>query len=315
MTNLGCAYIRFTWNKQGEEKVVNLDIIKPHQINEIENGFEYILEYSKEEDLLEIHEVGQVTFALQNKKTKKKHYLSDDELVNISLRLGNIIENYVTNLEFPTVIKLSNFKRHPQTTEPIGDLWMCEQLVDELYKSLGKETRQFDVCQDKVVYNELMFSKSSSGGMTMNTDNDVYLGGEFGDTQDPIQQIPMDAKVGEFNEKYLNALERLLNACGYNASSFDIGVQNSNASGEALSIREGRSISTIEEKKRQWEIYLEVICTIILKIKGKDAKFDIAFVEQGIDPVEAKNTLFALYDRGAISGDDLKDGLIKLGLV
>lgn len=309
MSALGSAYIRFSWQDKSN---IQLEVFKPSQIKEKKDGFEYEFKMEKY-SIIEKHTTGQVEFFYKSEKTTRK--FSEQEKINL-LTLGFDVEDYVTNLSFPTIIKLSNNNRHPKTNQAIGDLWMCEQLIDELYQCSGCETRMFKMGQDKFVYNELFFSKTTSGNMFLNTNNDVFIGGQFGDLASPITQVSLDPKVSLYDEKYNIALARLLSVAGYSPTSFDLSTNvGANASSQAIEVRESKSISMIKNKKENWKRYIDVMMSMILEIEGKSIDYEIAFIEQGVSPVELKNTLFGLYDRMVINGDELKQALLEIGLL
>lgn len=301
ISSLGYCYVRLTW----VDRVVSLDVYYPHQVEQKGNSYLIRQSISKTEYLVEEHSIGEVRF--YKEKNNKLIALTENE------RALYGVYDYQTGLETQTILRFDNFRKDGITGAPIGDLWYSEGLVDEVYNILGKENRALELSQTKYIVNELMLSKGSSGRQYFDNNQDVYSLGAMSDDVKPVQELLFDSKSEEFCSKYSEALSRVLSSAGYNAVSFGLS-KDDYSSGVALSIREKRTISTINNKKQSWLINLNSLMNLVVAIWNEpNVEFTIGIPSEAIDPSQLFNNLKELYQMGVLTTEQFTDQIVKMG--
>lgn len=297
LTCLGSAFLWF-YIKNDE---FYFKVFKPHEIQIINESTVKILH----EHYNEIHtflETGKTVVTFHNPKTSRQ--LEEKELNMFGL------EEY--NTDFKTIIYVKNNKKN-HMRQPMGDLFNLEQSIDDIYNVLGKDARSAELAQDLYIFNDLMFEKDSYGNMTINKNNDVFMKGAMGEDK-YVEQVVFDSKMEEYRLKHNEALARVYSQAGYNPISFGItDLSGANESGEALKVRESRTIATINNKKEHWlKIFNEIFSNVNSLYKAEDLNVEYA---NEIEDKQAYVDLYInLYDRAIINGEQLTAALSSIGV-
>lgn len=296
LTCLGSAFLWF--HIKNEE--FYFKVYKPHEITIVNEHCVKIM-YDKYNEIHTFSEKGtDVTF--QDQRTGRKLEESELNMLGIS--------EYSTS--FKTILYVKNNKKN-HLRQPIGDLFNLEQSIDDIYNVLGKDARSTELNQDLYIFNDLLFEKDSLGNMTINRNNDVFMQGAMNDDK-YVEQIVFESKTAEYQAKHNEAITRVYSQAGYNPISFGItDTSGANESGEALKVREARSIATINGKKEHWlKIFNEIFSNVNVVYNASD--LTVTYSAEIEDKQSYVDLYINLYDRAIIGPEQLSQALSSIGI-
>ena len=147
-------------------------------------------------------------------------------------------------------------RRRPASPQGRADVQGAESLcaaVDVILTSLVRDVR-LGRARIVVPASALTPNAVASNGATWSAEREVFTTLDIDPTseQAKITLLQGAIRTAEHIDGALAMVERAVTAAGWSPATFGIGIAGSAESGTALKIREGRTIATVEAKRRYW---------------------------------------------------------------
>lgn len=151
---------------------------------------------------------------------------------------------------------------------PLGqsDYAGAEGLLDALDEVFTSWMRDIRLAKARIVVPEEYLERKGDS-MAFDLDREVYAAMEMDPTGGPdITPVQFAIRVDEHERTALTYIERIITHAGYSPQTFGLHIEGRAESGTALRIRERKTLTTQQRKRRYWEPALEDVLEMLLSI-------------------------------------------------
>lgn len=161
-------------------------------------------------------------------------------------------------------------RRNRGSAEGRSDLEGQEGLLDALDETWTSWMRDIRLGQSRIIVpGEFLEKRGRGEGATFDVDSDIFTPLEI----DPnfqekagITVVQFTLRTKEHLETCLALIERIVDGAGYSPQSFGLNIEGTAHSGTALKLRERKTFTTQEKKRRYWATPIERITETLLII-------------------------------------------------
>lgn len=198
--------------------------------------------------------------------------------------------NNITQLVFYVPNLLPN-RRHPDSQQGRSDIAGSESQIaalDTIYTSL---VRDFRLGRARIVVPVDALKRDPNLGATFDQDREVYTTLDIDPTSDAGRPAILQGAIRsqEHLDTIRDLIGRVVSSAGFAPASFGLGDFGTAQSGTALRVREGKTISTIQAKRRYVTPEIIKMVRVFAQLLGETV--DTVNVEWGAIHQEAGNDL------------------------
>lgn len=193
---------------------------------------------------------------------------------------------------------------------PLGqsDYAGAEGLLDALDETFTSWMRDIRLARARLVVPE-EFLEVTDKGPRFDMDREVYAALDMDPTGGTITPVQFAIRVDEHQRTAVELVERIISHAGYSPQTFGLHIEGRAESGTALRVRERKTLTTQQRKRRYWEPGIEDVLEMMLYIDREIFNASTPVFRPQVtmadsiadDPMEVAQTIALLHSAAAIS--------------